>query len=294
MRRFVVLAVILLAPLALLSAQPPTTPRFEVASVKPDPKQDRGGPQKLGEFTLSVVQILPGGRIESVGNMLRSLIAWAYEVNGLYQKLVGTQDVLDVEFNISAKAAAASLTTAEARVMMRTLLEERFQLRWHLQPREGDSYLLMPARDDGQPGPALRPFSGADCAARAANPSVPFDSPDREEKGRCGWSAIDNRQRAIGQSMANVAERLTTFMMAPVSDRTGWPGQFTFDVVAGTHDLPYGTLIEQRMNADAVARQQEAPRLLEVFRRELGLKLVKERTPITDFIVDRVEPLIEN
>jgi uncharacterized protein (TIGR03435 family) len=50
----------------------------------------------------------------------------------------------------------------------------------------------------------------------------------------------------------------------------------------------------QRMNADAVARQAEAPQLLEVFRRELGLKLVKDRTTVTGFVVDRVEPLIEN
>ena len=38
----------------------------------------------------------------------------------------------------------------------------------------------------------------------------------------------------------------------------------------------------------------DAPQLLEVFRRELGLKLVKERTTINDFIVERAEPLIEN
>ena len=41
--------------------QAPT--RFEVASVKPDPKQDRGGWQSFGEFTLTVVQVLPGGRV---------------------------------------------------------------------------------------------------------------------------------------------------------------------------------------------------------------------------------------
>ena len=38
----------------------------------------------------------------------------------------------------------------------------------------------------------------------------------------------------------------------------------------------------------------DAPQLLDVFRRELGLKLVKDRATINDFIVERVEPLIEN
>ena len=34
--------------------------------------------------------------------------------------------------------------------------------------------------------------------------------------------------------------------------------------------------------------------MLEVFRRELGLTLVKERTTLNDFVVERVQPLIEN
>jgi hypothetical protein len=41
-------------------------------------------------------------------------------------------------------------------------------------------------------------------------------------------------------------------------------------------------------------RQVDAPQLLDVFHRELGLKLVKDRATINDFIVERVEPLIEN
>ena len=46
--------------------------------------------------------------------------------------------------------------------MLRTLLEERFRLRWQLQPRDIDGYPLMRAREDGRTGPALRPFTD-DC-----------------------------------------------------------------------------------------------------------------------------------
>jgi len=38
----------------------------------------------------------------------------------------------------------------------------------------------------------------------------------------------------------------------------------------------------------------DAPQLLDVFRSELGLKLVKNRATVNDFIVERAEPLIEN
>lgn len=277
-----------------LIAQSPAPARFEVASVKPDPKQDRGGPQKLGELSLPMVRILPGGRVESYGHTLRNLIAYAYDINTIHQRIEGEQDVLEMEFNTSAKAAAESLTPAEAKVMVRSLLEERFQLRTRLQPRDVDGYVMVPARDDRRPGTALRPFTG-DCEARAQNGSVPFDSPDYEARRRCGWTGINGRQRAIGVSMAAIAERLTLFMATPVSDRTGWPGLFTFDVVADTGNMLYRALLNQRVSSPVgTPLPRDEPQLLDVLRSELGLRLVKERTTINDLVIERVEQLIEN
>ena len=290
MRRITLAALVLFASFTVLTAQSPTPATFEVASVKLDPKQDRGGPQPFAELSLPVVRVLPGGRVESYGHMLRNLIAWAYDVNMLYQKMEGKQEVLETELVISAKAANPSLTLAEAKAMMRSLLEERFQLRWRLRPRDVDSYLLTPARADSRPGPGLRPFTG-DCEARAANVGVRFDSPDYEEKARCNWTGINARQRAIGVPMSAIAERLTLFMATPVSDRTGWPGLFMFDVIADTRDMPG---IMRRATSLGAPLPVDAPYLLEVFRSELGLKLVKDRATINDFIVERVEPLIEN
>jgi uncharacterized protein (TIGR03435 family) len=291
------IAAVLVASITVIDAQQaPDTPAapltFEVASVKRDPKQGRGGPRPGAEISLPPVRVLPGGRVESYGHTLRNLIAVAYDVNMLYRKIEGKQEILETELVIEAKAADPSLTPADARAMVRTLLEERFQLRWRLQPRDVDGYLLVPAREDGRPGPGLRSFTD-DCEARAQNASVPFESPEYEQKRRCGWTGINDRQRAVGVSMAAVAERLTSFMATTVSDRTGWPGLFTFDVVAGTDGLPYEAIM--RSAAGLGARlQTDAPHLLEVFRRELGLKLVKERATVNDFIIEQVEPLIEN
>ena len=238
------------------------------------------------------MRVLPGGRVESYGHMLRNLIAWAYDVNTLYRKIEGKQEVLETEFVISAKAAAPSLTPAEARAMVRALLEERFQLRWRLQPRDVDGYLLMPAREDGRPGPGLRPFTG-DCDARANNVGVRFESPEYEQKARCNWTGMISRQRGVGVPMAAIAERLTFYMATPVSDRTGWPGLFTFDVMADTRGMPYEAVVRPAMGLGAPL-PVDAPYLLEVLRSELGLKLVKDRTTVNDLIVEQVEPLIEN
>ena len=55
------------------SATAPAPARFEVASVRLNPNQSQGGPRRLTDFTLSVVRVQPGGRIESVGNSLQDL-----------------------------------------------------------------------------------------------------------------------------------------------------------------------------------------------------------------------------
>jgi uncharacterized protein (TIGR03435 family) len=274
-----------------LTAQSPAA-TFEVASVKVAEKQWRGAPRPVAEVTLPVVRVLPGGRVESYGHTLRNIMAWAYDINTLYRKIEGKQEVLETDFVIAAKAAAPSLTPVDARAMVRALLEERFQLRWRLQPRDVDGYLMVPAREDGRMGSALRPFTD-DCNARESNPSVRSDSPEYEQKARCGWSGSMGRQRGVGVSMTYIADRLTSLMATPVTDRTGWPGLFTFDVIASIGGMPYEAAMQLSARLRAPT-EDDAPRLLEVFRRELGLKLVKDRTTINDFIVERAEPLIEN
>jgi uncharacterized protein (TIGR03435 family) len=98
--------------------------------------------------------------------------------------------------------------------MVRTLLEERFQLRWRLQSRNVDGYLLMPAREDGRPGEGLRPFTG-ECDARVNNPAVRFENPEYEERARCNWSGMMGRQRGVGVPMTAIAERLTLLLTTP-------------------------------------------------------------------------------
>lgn len=290
MRRVVLAALLVYVPSTLGAAQP-TPAAFEVASVKLDPNQEQG-PRTLAELSLPIVRVLPGGRIESYGHTLRNLIAWAWDVNTLYQQIQGKQEVLETVLVISARASTPSPTPAEAKQMIQTLLEERFQLRWRLEPRDIDGYVLMPTRDDGQPGPGLRAFTG-DCEARDANEAVPFDSPEYEQQARCRWVGRGTRQRAVGVSMRAIAERLALLMATPVSDGTGWPGLFTFDVIAGTDALPLQDLLRRAAGRPAPP-PTDAPHLLEVFRRELGVKLVKERVTAQDFVVERAEPLIEN
>jgi uncharacterized protein (TIGR03435 family) len=55
-------------------------------------------------------------------------------------------------------------TVPQAQSAIRTLLEERFKLRWHIERRELPVYALVVARPDGRLGPGLQP-SKVDCRA---------------------------------------------------------------------------------------------------------------------------------
>jgi uncharacterized protein (TIGR03435 family) len=55
-------------------------------------------------------------------------------------------------------------TIPEAQAAIRTLLEDRFKLRWHREPRELPVYALVVARADARLGPGLRP-SAVNCRA---------------------------------------------------------------------------------------------------------------------------------
>src|SRR5678815_389703 len=118
MQRITLAALVLFVPPILLTAQSPAPSTFAVASVKVAPKQSRRAVRMMSEISLPPVRVLPGGRVESYGHTLRTLIATAWDLNTLYQKIEGKQEILGTEFEISAKAAAPSLTSAEAKAMV--------------------------------------------------------------------------------------------------------------------------------------------------------------------------------
>jgi uncharacterized protein (TIGR03435 family) len=84
-------------------------------------------------------------------------------------------------------------------------------------------------------------------------------------------------------------------MAAPVSDGTAWPGRFTFDLTAGTDAMPLMTILRPAMGLGApLPTSTEPPQLLDELKAKLGLKLVKIRATVNDFVIDQVMPLIEN
>jgi uncharacterized protein (TIGR03435 family) len=157
MRNAVVLLIasgLTFAPFPSLRAQAPSSDTkplaFEVASVK----ANRSGAQAGRE------DFLPGGGFVAVNSPMTILIAFAYGTDRplLPWQIVGGPSWLASDrFDIEGKAAidpSADVQRLATQIpaRLRTLLEDRFALRAHLETRQQPSYALVKGRPDGRLG----------------------------------------------------------------------------------------------------------------------------------------------
>jgi hypothetical protein len=120
---------------------PNSTPAFDVASIKPSQPGDRG----------RGIVINPGGKLDARVSTLKALIEFAYNVR-LHQ-VTGGPTWLDADtFDIAAKADGRTHPD-QLRLMLQTLLADRFKLKVHRETKELPVFALVAVKN----GPKLRP-----------------------------------------------------------------------------------------------------------------------------------------
>ena len=280
MRRFLTVSGLLLAT-AYLSGQ--ETPAFETASIKPS--QLRNGQASLA-----------GGRLVMPYATLRELVTFAYpRQDGRVRsesEIVGGPTWMNADhFELVAKAegpglgidagntSAAAATSAElqginrVRLMLRSLLADRFKLTAHNELREAAVYTLLMDRNDRKPGPQLKAIQ-IDCVAlRAAG-----------NAGICGGFRMASPGHLTGH--AATIPLLAAFLEVPVSriviDRTGLQGTFDLEL-QWTPDQP------QRPGVEAPAADPGGVSIYTAVREQLGLKLESTRAPVDVLVIDRAD-----
>jgi uncharacterized protein (TIGR03435 family) len=133
-------------------------PSFEVASVKQNTSDDRRS------FSAQ-----PGGRLVVRNFALKDLIAAAFGMADIpalvSDRILGGPDWIASErYNIDAKAStefhfAPGGPPKDMLLMLRSLLEERFELKAHCETREMPIFELVVASKDGRLGPGLHKSS---------------------------------------------------------------------------------------------------------------------------------------
>jgi uncharacterized protein (TIGR03435 family) len=285
---FGLLAAILLAREAL-SQSPSAT--FEVASVKRSPDGPIGFPG---------LQLQASGRAISPGTSARQLILVAYGLQDL--QLVGGPSWLASERYAIDAQAGADATRASVRLMLRSLLAERFQLVAHSEKRELPALSLVLANRDGRLGPRLR-RAGPDCAPLTPPPGVPLPPPPppggpsftpvlpQDPLGpSCGYVSFPGWVSGRRMTMAQLEVALTQLTRRVVVNETGLTGEFDLDLTF-MPDQPV------RLNGGAAPpslAMADRPALMTAMQEDLGLKLEAQRREIDVLVIDRIERPSEN
>jgi uncharacterized protein (TIGR03435 family) len=227
------------------SAGPPPL-RFEVASIHPhrfagDEPSDR--------------RVFPGGRFVATATTARTLLRIAFGTDD--NRMSGAPGWIDTEtFDINATTAgrAEIKTPQQFQQVILSLLQDRFQLKFHREQKEGSVYWLELDKP-GKLGPALRP-------------STPESQPNMSTNSN-GTATV---MKASKMSMADIAASLTRQAGHPIEDRTNLQGTFDFEIRWAREET-----------SDSVD-----PSLATVLKEQLGLKLQSAKGATETLVIDEI------
>jgi uncharacterized protein (TIGR03435 family) len=246
-----------------------TSSAFEVASIKPT---DRA-------FSGRSVRMPPDdGMVTMRGWSLKELIlfAWGNNGMGLHPSLIaGGPNWFDRDrYDIVAKPEGHRIPTHEERKqMLKALLIDRFQLKFHRESKETAVYALVV----GRAGPKMKERKADDGGAPFSLPLNGFRMPGR--------NASMAQLAGILQSLIPLTDPERD--NRPVIDKTGLNGRFDFDLKWA----PDSTLAGGRGGATDLA---DAPDLFTAVQEQLGLKLEAQRVPMEVLVIDHVDRPTEN
>ncbi len=226
---------------------------FEVATIRPsDANSLNGGIKPLPDGNGYVAQNVP----------IKLMISLMFEIP--MRQIKGAPGWTESDrYDIEAKAEHGGYSKDELHAMFRSLLEDRFNLKFHQEAKEGKVYALtvdkagvkMTVNTSPQDYNIPITFSGFSNVGRR----VPM-------KYLCWW---------LGQQLER-EER-------PVIDKTGLTGNYDFTlqfVPDRLTDTPKESL---------PAELQDSPTIFDALREQLGLKLTPEQGPVEYFTIDHVE-----
>jgi uncharacterized protein (TIGR03435 family) len=239
---------------------------FEVASLKPAP------PDATGYSILPV----PGGRLRARNITLKRLVAVAYSITD-HQILSDIKWFELQGYDMEAKAPGPA-ALPQLRLMLQSLLDDRFKLKIHRETKEMSIYSLVPAKKGTPGGPGLVKTGDGDCSASVGDQAaLPNGTP-------CGVVNI-GPGRINGQRgrVSQLCDRLSTLLGRPVVDKTGLTGNFNISVT-WTPDADL-----ERQPIESKPTDLSGPSLYTALQEHLGLKLIAGKGPVEVILVDAAD-----
>ncbi len=232
-------------------------PAFEVATIKPN---DSGG-RTMQALTFR------GRTFITENSSLADLILFAYRVQR--KQILGAPDwIFEDRYDISATPDQEGKPSADqVRMMIRKLLADRFQMKYHLEKRELAAFVLTVGKD----GPKLKP-----------------SQPNGNLHGIGLQPAATGAMLFANNSPIPAFTSFLQSMMLdrPVVDETGLTGRYDMTVTFTPDDSLFnGQPLGFPKPADGV---EAAPGFFEAIQQQLGLRLVAEKAQVDVIAIDHV------
>jgi len=238
----------------------PAFEEFDVATIKstaPD--------WKAGRFIR-----MEGAEFVARNHTLKTLVAAAYNLTP--RIIAGGPGWIDSDhYDILAKPPGELRPNlAEQMSMLRKLLSDRFQLKFHREPKELPVYALTIAKN----GPKLKEL-----------PASPDPPPALLITLAPTGASIPGRNASMGD-LASVLQRAA--LDRPVLDRTGLSARYDFDLQWTPNESQFGGI------APGENAQSTHPDLFVAIQQQLGLRLEATRGAVRMLVIETVERPSEN
>jgi uncharacterized protein (TIGR03435 family) len=252
------------------------------------------------DFPLNSNNAKPPGNRLSAAFPLETFISFAYKLNAAELRIAEAHWpawVRSERFTIMARAEG-NPSKDQMRLMMQSLLSERFRLGVHFETEEVPTYAMTLVKA-GTTGPKLRPHSEGPPCPEDIPPGPGFKPPPKAGEtfpAQCdtspSWYKPDGTALlgSRNSTMALLADSIYSYgylsgeLDKPVIDKTGLDGRFDY-VIEWNGRLP-------GVPPPGVAAPPPDPQgttFLQAVRNQLGLKLVLSRGPIRMLVIDHVE-----
>ncbi|HLW77229.1 MAG TPA: TIGR03435 family protein [Bryobacteraceae bacterium] len=232
-------------------------PKFEVASIKPSDPGARG-------FR---VEMDPGGRYVASGLTVSFMIQQAYDVHD-FQITGGPDWIRSQRFDINAKPEnGKGLKSDDVKMMIRAMLEERFQLKLGRETKDMPIYALVLGK---------------------GGVKMPESTVERDQQ-----QIQMGRGRIIGKGMTTgmLAVQLSRPLGRTVLDKTGLTKNYDF-TLEWTPDLEGQAVEGSKENAPTAP--DTGISVFTAVQEQLGLKLEATKGPVDVLIVEHVGKPSEN
>jgi uncharacterized protein (TIGR03435 family) len=258
--------------------EPPAAP-FEVAVIRPSAPDERG----FGRIT--------GGQIETRATPLMFLISFGWDISpGDKEGIANAPKWLDdAKFDITAKtganvrvdriASGTLINYEDLRYMLRNMISERFQMKWHMEDRPVTAYTLVAVK------PKLKPTP--DPTERTKCKEGP--GPDGKDP-RIANPVLNRLITCQNMTVAQIGDELQHvaggYLYNTVVDGTGLKGSYDFTLSFSSPDKIGPTSGGDTANG---SDPNGALSIFDAVSRQLGLKLEKTTRPYPVLVIDHIE-----